>query len=780
MDINNFKTTGLSTNEAKARLQQYGPNEVSIEHPSGVKMFLHRFWGLVPWMLEVAIILDLVLQRWVEALIIVTWLVFSALLGFYQEDRAQKAILLLRKRLIINVKVKRDESWQIIPASELVPEDLIHLSVGDIIPADIRIIDGQIQIDQSQLTGESLAIERKSGEMAYAGSLVVRGETSGLVLKTGFETYFGKTAELVKLAKAPARLEILITKIAKYLTAFDSLLVIAVVGSTLIIGTSLISVLPFILLLLIVSVPVAAPMMFTMSATLGSRMLAKNGILVTRLSAIEDAATMNVLCLDKTGTLTENRLMVEKIVTFGSVTEDEMVYLVAITSNNAAQNPIDIAILNFAKQKGITVDLSSRLDYFPFDPNKKYSETVIRQNDQVRRVVMGEPMTIFKLTNKSSTEIENEISKITADGNRVLAVAIGEKSDLEVIGLIALSDPIKSDSKELIFKLHQNGLRVLLVTGDNAETAKAVAVKVGITGKLAPQGILKAGVDPKTIEQYEVFAGIYPEEKYFLVKELQKSGYIVGMTGDGVNDAPALKQADVGIAVANSTDVAKAAASLVLTKPGLEAILMSIEGSRRIYQRMQNYVLAMVTRKLSVPTFLAVGVIFFGKFALNPLLMVLYMFMADISTLSLSTDKVIPSLKPDRWAVQSLVKTGLGLAMLLFLLNVTVFKSAASVLHLEIIEAQTLFFVWLVFSGGQSALYATRNRGFFWEKPYPSRWLILASLLDILLVVILSTQGWLMAPIKLSLILIMLGLALLFLIIADLLKVILSAKLAYE
>ena len=780
MDNNNFKPTGLSTNDAKVRLQRHGSNEVSIEHSSGIKMFLHRFWGLVPWMLEVAIILDLVLQRWVEASIIVTWLAFSALLGFYQEDRAQKAISLLRKRLIINVKVKRDESWQIISASELVPEDLIHLSVGDIVPADIRIVDGQIQIDQSQLTGESLAIERKSGEMAYAGSLVVRGETSGLVLKTGSETYFGKTAELVKLAKAPARLEILITKIARYLTAFDSLLVIAVVVSTLISGTSLISVLPFILLLLIVSVPVAAPMMFTMSATLGSRMLAKNGILVTRLSAIEDAATMNVLCLDKTGTLTENRLMVEKIVTIGSATEDEVVYLAAITSNNAAQNPIDIAILNFAKQKGTTVDLSSKLDYFPFDPNKKYSETVIRQNDRVRRVVMGEPMTIVKLTNKSSTQIENEISKITADGNRVLAVAIGEKSNLEVIGLIALSDPIKSDSKELISKLHQNGLRVLLVTGDNADTAKAVAIKVGITGKLAPQGILKAGMDPKTIEQYEVFAGIYPEEKYFLVKELQKSGYIVGMTGDGVNDAPALKQADVGIAVANSTDVAKAAASLVLTKPGLEAILMSIEGSRRIYQRMQNYVLAMVTRKLSVPTFLAVGVIFFGKFALNPLLMVLHMFMADISTLSLSTDKVIPSLKPDRWAVQSLVKTGLGLAMLLFLLNVTVFKSATNVLHLGIIEAQTLFFVWLVFSAGQSALYATRNRGFFWEKPYPSRWLILASLLDILLVVILSTQGWLMAPIKLSLILITLGLALLFLVIADLLKVILSAKIAYE
>jgi len=780
MDNNNFKPTGLSTNDAKVRLQRHGSNEVSIEHSSGIKMFLHRFWGLVPWMLEVAIILDLVLKRWVEASIIVTWLAFSALLGFYQEDRAQKAISLLRKRLIINVKVKRDESWQIISASELVPEDLIHLSVGDIVPADIRIVDGQIQIDQSQLTGESLAIERKSGEMAYAGSLVVRGETSGLVLKTGSETYFGKTAELVKLAKAPARLEILITKIARYLTAFDSLLVIAVVVSTLISGTSLISVLPFILLLLIVSVPVAAPMMFTMSATLGSRMLAKNGILVTRLSAIEDAATMNVLCLDKTGTLTENRLMVEKIVTIGSATEDEVVYLAAITSNNAAQNPIDIAILNFAKQKGTTVDLSSKLDYFPFDPNKKYSETVIRQNDRVRRVVMGEPMTIVKLTNKSSTQIENEISKITADGNRVLAVAIGEKSNLEVIGLIALSDPIKSDSKELISKLHQNGLRVLLVTGDNADTAKAVAIKVGITGKLAPQGILKAGMDPKTIEQYEVFAGIYPEEKYFLVKELQKSGYIVGMTGDGVNDAPALKQADVGIAVANSTDVAKAAASLVLTKPGLEAILMSIEGSRRIYQRMQNYVLAMVTRKLSVPTFLAVGVIFFGKFALNPLLMVLHMFMADISTLSLSTDKVIPSLKPDRWAVQSLVKTGLGLAMLLFLLNVTVFKSATNVLHLGIIEAQTLFFVWLVFSAGQSALYATRNRGFFWEKPYPSRWLILASLLDILLVVILSTQGWLMAPIKLSLILITLGLALLFLVIADLLKVILSAKIAYE
>lgn len=773
MENEDYKNIGLTTREVNERLAKYGRNEIAMELPSRVKILLRKFWGLVPWMLELAIVLDLVLGRWIEAIIIASWLVFSALLGFHNENKAQKALALLKQRLVINVRVRRDNTWQIIPASELVPGDCVHLSAGNVVPADIKIIDGQIQVDQSQLTGESLPVERKPGEIVYAGSLVTRGEAIGLVEATGAKTYYGKTAELVRLAKAPARIDILITRVAKYLAAFDVVLALLVLVTTIVQGLPLIGVLPFILLLLIMSVPVAAPVMFTMSASLGSQMLAKNGVLVTRLSAIEDAALMDVLCIDKTGTLTENRLVVEKVISFDSTKEEEVIELAAMASNEAAQDPISLAILNFARERGINIHYSHRIDFKPFDPSRKYSEAIIRQNDKEYRVLLGEPLTIAKVTNTSLEKINKEIFELSIGGNRVLAIAAGEKSNLKVIGLIILSDPMRSDSKELISKLKANGIKIKMVTGDNEATAKAIAEKVGIEGKIAPRGVIKDGTDLEEIEEYGVFAGAFPEEKFILVKELQKAGHVVGMTGDGVNDAPALKQADVGIAVVNATDVAKSAASLILTQPGLKPIMMAIEVSRKIYQRMKNWLVAMITRKLGVPLFITTGVLFFGKFVVNPLLMVLFMFTGDVATFALSTDRVIPSSKPDRWDVKKLVRTGLTLAMLLFLFSIAVLWIATSILRLSELETQTFIFVWLVFSAGQAALYVTRTPNFFWKKPYPGKWLILTTILVVLLTVVLAAQGWLMAPIEFSLVLILAGLATAFLIVADLFKVML-------
>ena len=746
---------------------------MAIKKHSRTKILLSKFWGLVPWMIELALIIDLVLGRWIEAIIIFAWLVFSAFLGFYQEDRAQRALMLLRQRLVVNARVNRDNEWKTIPASEIVPGDVCYLRTGDVIPADILIFDGQIQVDQSQLTGESLPVELGPQNIAYAGSLVTRGEAIGKVLATGVRTHFGKTAELVGLAKAPARLEILITSIAKYLTLFDVALVAAVFVTTVFQGLSFIAVLPFIFLLLVASVPVAAPVMFTMSATLGSQMLTKNGVLVTRLSAVEDMATMDVLCLDKTGTLTENRLAVEKVVAFAPATEEEVLSLAAQASSEAAQNPIDAAIVNEARKRNLINSQLSRLKYFPFDPNKKYSECLVSYNGLEKRIILGEPFTIAKLTNSSSSIID-EVEKLASEGNRVLALASSENEDqssLKIIGLIALSDPIRPDSKELISKLHQNGIRVLILTGDNEATAKSVAAKLGLVGKVAPRGLLKSKTDAKEIEKYEIFAEVFPEDKFFLVKELQRNGHIVGVTGDGVNDAPALKQADVGIAVANATDAAKAAAGIVLTEPGFRGIVVAIDISRRIYQRMQNWTLAMITRKLSIPLFLSVGVLFFRTFVISPLLMVLFMFTGDVATFALSTDKVVPSPKPNRWNVQSLVKTGLIFASLLFLFSVGIFWSAKNVFRLSELETQTLIFVWLVFSAGQAALYTTRTRKFFWEKPYPSKWLILSTIADISLTIILAIQGWLMARIEFSMILLALLLSFIYLTISDLIKV---------
>ncbi|MGB9760242.1 MAG: plasma-membrane proton-efflux P-type ATPase [Thermoproteota archaeon] len=764
---------GLSSEEAKELLKKYGPNAMTIKQHSRTKVLLSKFWGLVPWMLESAILIDLVLGRWIEAIVILGWLVFSAFLGFYQEDRAQRALTLLRQRLVINARVKRDNEWKVIPASEIVPGDVCYLRAGDIVPADILIFDGQIQVDQSQLTGESLPVELGPKSTAYAGSLVTRGEATGKVLATGTRTHFGKTIELVGLAKAPARLEILITNIAKYLTLFDVALAVAVFITTIFQGLSFVGVLPFIFLLLVASVPVAAPVMFTMSASLGSQMLTKNGVLVTRLSAIEDISTMDVLCLDKTGTLTENRLAVEKVVAFAPATEDEVLSLAAQASNEATQNPIDIAIINAARKKNSVYSRLSRLKYFPFDPNKKYSECFVNHDGLEKRIILGEPFTIMKMA-KYPPNIADEIERLASEGNRVLALASSEnkdKSDLQIIGLIALSDPIRPDSRMLISKLQQNGVRVLIFTGDHEATARSVATKLGLAGKIAPREMLRNKTDAKEIEKYEVFAEVFPEDKFFLVKELQRNGHVVGVTGDGINDAPALKQADVGIAVANATDVAKSAASIVLTEPGFRGVVMAIDISRRIYQRMQNWTLAMITRKLSIPLFLSVGVLFFKTFVISPLLMVLFMFTGDVATFALSTDKVVPSSKPNRWNVQSLVKTGLVFASLLFLFSIGVFWSAENIFHLNELETQTLVFAWLVFSAGQAALYTTRSRKFFWEKPYPSKWLVLASIADVSLTIILATQGWLMTKISFSMILLALLLSFVYLVVSDLIKV---------
>jgi len=762
---------GLTSPEAAERFKQFGPNAVAQEHPCGTKMFLLKFWGMIPWMLELAVIIEMILGKWVEASVITALLVFNAVIGFLHEGRAQRALALLRQRLTVNARIRRDGHWQLLPAAEIVPDDLVRLRVGDIVPADIRLTDGDILVDQSVLTGESLPVERHPGDTAYSGSLVSRGEATGVVTATGTRTYFGKTAELVRTANAPPRTERLIVRIAGYLGVLVMVLAVGALAAMIIRGTPLSEMLPYGLLLLMSSVPVALPSMFTMSAALGARALADNGILVTRLSAIEDAASMDVLCLDKTGTITENRLTVGTVEPFASGTPDEALRLAALASDEATQDPIDLAILNAAHERGLIVASAQRLGFVPFDPSTKRSEVSIHQDDQLLRIVKGAPATIAELAHTPWSKIASEVARLSADGSRVLAVATGTGSNLRIAGLIALGDPPRTDSAPLIADLRHRGVRVLLVTGDGEATARAIAAKVGIIGEVAPAGTIRENLDPEAALRFDIFTRVFPQDKFFLVQALQKAGHVVGMTGDGVNDAPALRQADVGIAVASATDVAKAAASLVLTRPGLGEIVMAIEGSRRIFQRMQNFVLAMIARKLSTPTFIALGVILLGAFVLNPLLMVLLKFTGDFATMSVSTDRVISSPKPDQWAVRPLMVAGLGLAVLLLAVSGAVFWVATNVLRMGIAESQTLVFVWLIIGPGQAVIYLTRGHGFFWMKPYPGRWLIVATFLDVSVVALMAIRGWLMAPIPPSLIGAMLLLAIVFLVGADLLKV---------
>ena len=473
---------GLTSREAADRTEKFGPNAIAEERPHSIRVLLGKFWGLIPWMLEIAIILDLILRRWVEAAVIAALLVVNALMGFAQEKRAKGALALMRQRLTINARVRRDGRWQALPATEIVPDDIVHLRVGDIVPADIGVIEGNVSVDQSQLTGESLPVEHRAGSTIYAGSLVRRGEATGVVSATATRTYFGKTAELIRAAEAPARAEILIVGITKYLAALDILLAVAVVAVIVIRGAPLLNSLPFVLMLLVASVPHALPTMFTMSAALGARALASDGILVTRLSAIQDAAAMDVLCIDKTGTLTENRLAVAKIVPFSGRIADDVLRMAALASDEATQDPIDLAFIQTADARGLRSSPPVRLSFEPFDPTTKRSEVTVNQNGQVLRIAKGEPSTVAGLTHEPWETIEPSVSQLSADGARVLAVAAGTGADFRFAGLIALSDPPREDSAALIADLASRGVRVLLVTGDGEATARAVAVKVGITG----------------------------------------------------------------------------------------------------------------------------------------------------------------------------------------------------------------------------------------------------------------------------------------------------------
>jgi len=759
---------GLTSTEARQRLVKYGPNMVAEDRPHPWLLFLKKFWAPVPWMLEATIALQFAIGKVDEAAIIAVLLVFNAVLGFAQEHRANNALALLKSRLAIQVRVLRDKVWQQMAAQELVPGDVVHLRMGDLAPADIRLLDGQTLLDQSALTGESLPVEAGAGATVHAGTIVKRGEASGEVIATGSSTYFGKTAELVRSARTKSHLEILIMTIVRYLVALDAILVAALLLYSWIYGIALTEVLPFALILLVASVPIALPATFTVATALGAVELARNGVLVTRLSAIEEAAAMDVLASDKTGTITQNRLALSALHSFTPYTDNDLLYWAALACDQATQDPIDLAILDAARSRGLLSGLPQRLGFIPFDPETKRSEAEYQRNGDRLRVLKGAPGVIAALVG-GGPGIGADVERLGADGSRVLAIAAETGGNgLHLAGLVALQDPPREDSQALIKNLHDLGVRVLMVSGDGPATARAVAEQVGIgTRVCAPENLQQAM--QQGVLDYDVFARVLPEDKFRLVRALQQSGHVVGMSGDGVNDAPALKQAEVGIAVASATDVAKAAASLVLTNPGLADVKAAVETSRRINQRMLTYTMNKIIKTMEIAVFLSVGVMLTGVFVITPLLIVLLLFTNDFVTMSIATDHVSFSRKPERWNIPGLMRTSGILAGLVLVLSFSVFFAGRDWLHLPLGQLQTLIFVMLVFTG-QGNVYLVRERSHFW-KSTPSRWLLLASLLDIIAVVVLSTQGILMAAIPLWLVSGLMILVLAYLVVLDFIKI---------
>jgi H+-transporting ATPase len=734
-------TGGLTSEEARARLEKSGPNSMPDTSSHPARRAVKKLWAPIPWMLEAAIVLELALGKYVEAGIIAVLLLFNAVLGFFQEGRAQATLAALRSRLALTASVCRDGVWKNCPAAELVPGDKVKLTLGRVVAADVTLTGGNVLLDQSMLTGESIGAEAGPGFQTFAGALVRRGEAVAQVTATGIHTKFGRTAELVRTAHVVSSQQKAVLRVVRNLAVFNGILIVLLVTYALLHGLPVGEIIPLVLTAVLASIPVALPATFTLASALGARALARQGVLPTRLSAVDEAASMDVLCADKTGTLTCNQLSVTCIRTMPGFDEPHLLTMAALASSDGGQDPVDKAICA-AASKNVSSNQPILSHFTPFDPATKMSEaTATDPSLGTVRIVKGAFAVISALAAPSPTAAE-AANELEAKGFRVLAVAAGPPTSMQLLGLIALSDPARDDSPALVTELKSLGVRTIMVTGDAPATAAIVAHAVGLDGAVCPPGPIANEVRP---ESFAVFAGVLPEDKFKLVKAFQQTGNIVGMCGDGANDAPALRQAQMGIAVSTATDVAKSAAGMVLINPGLAGIVAAVKEGRITFQRILTYTLNSVTKKIVQVLFLGVGLIMTGHAILTPMLMIIVMMAGDLLGMSLTTDNVRPSLLPNNWRIGTLTIAGvfMGVSELAFCGGALAFGHFR--MGLGIAALQTLAFFVLV-CGNQATMYAVRARGRVWSSPRPSRWLVLSSVADLGIAATLAGFGWLMLP----------------------------------
>jgi len=754
---------GLTTDEAGIRLKKFGPNAMPDASVHPLRSALSKFWSPVPWMLEAAIVLEVALGKYVEAAVIAALLVFNAALGFFQESRAQATLAALKSRLALNASVRRGGAWTIVPAVGLVPGDLVKLSLGAVVAADVRIVEGSVLLDQSMLTGESIPIEGGAGAQTYAGALVRRGEAVAEVMATGARTKFGRTAELVRTAHVTSSEQKAVLRVVRNLAMFNSVVIVLLVAYGYRLAMPLGEIIPMVLTAILASIPVALPATFTVAAALGARALARLGVLPTRLSAVDEAANIDVLCADKTGTLTLNALTVTAIHPAPSFDEAGLIGLAAVASADGGQDPVDAAIRSAASSKG--AKLPKLIKFVPFDPAKKTSEaTAVDPNGAgTIRVVKGAYAAVIGIA-PPSPELSAAATELQAKGFRLLAVASGTAAAMRLAGLIALSDPPRADSSAMINEMRTLGVRTVMVTGDASATAAIVARAVGLDGAVCPPGPIGDSVKP---EQFAVFAGVLPEDKYKLVKAFQAGGHNVAMCGDGANDAPALRQAQMGIAVSTATDVAKSAAGIVLTEPGLGGIVAAVKEGRMTFQRILTYTLSSVNKKIVQVLFLAVGLVITGHAILTPMLMVLIMLTGDFLGMSLTTDNVSPSALPNAWRIGNLTMVGIFMGVCELAFCTAVLAIGKFRLGLGIEALQTMAFLAIVF-GNEASLYAIRARQRLWSTP--SRWLVLSSIADVVIASTLAAYGVWMTALPVTIVAGTLTAAVAFAFVADVAK----------
>ena len=772
---------GLSSSEAEKRLQQYGPNELPEKKANPVLKFLSYYWGPIPLMIEAAAIMSAIIQRWPDFGIIFTLLMVNAVVGFWQEHKAGNAIELLKQRLALKARILRDGKWQEKPAKDLVPGDVVRLRLGDIVPADVKLIEGDYLLaDESALTGESLPVEKHLSDAAYASSIARQGEMNALVVNTGTKTYFGKTTKLVEEAKTRSHFQKAIVKIGDYLILLAIALVMVIFLVSIFRGQSMLEVIQFSLVLTVAAIPAALPAVLSVTLAIGAVALAKKEAIVSKLVSIEEMAGMDTLCSDKTGTITKNELTLGGTKSYGKFSESDVLLFGSLASREEDQDPIDKAILVKAKSTSAIADSIGHFkitSFKPFDPVSKRTEAEVKREDgSLFRIAKGAPQAILSLVDDKepiNEALSGDVDAFAKKGYRALGVAqTDSKNKWNYVGLFSLYDPPREDSADTIKTAESMGVDVKMVTGDHIAIAKEISQQVNLgTNIVLPDSFLEKPdrQAQRVVEEAEGFAEVFPEHKYHIVELLQNKGHIVGMTGDGVNDAPALKKADSGIAVAGATDAAKSAADIVLTKPGLSVIIDAIKESRKIFQRMTNYGTYRIAETIRVLLFITASIIAFQFYPVTALMIVLLALLNDLPIMTIAYDNVKYSDKPERWNMRTL----LGIATFLGIIGVFssfgILYIGNVVLKLDPLVLQS--FIYLKLSvAGHLTVFVARTKGPFWSVR-PANPLLFAVIVTQLTATLITVYGILLPAMGWGLALLVWGYALSLFVVTDFAKV---------